>query len=79
MPALSQLMDIKRKRLLKALVRLGFRVEPSGGKGDHYKVIYRNEKAVIIDDFDSKMKLKYIVEEIEEISGITWEDIKREL
>jgi len=63
MPSLSELPgDIKRRKFTKALQRLGFVINRTGGKGDHCKAI-----------------LYYLVKEIELISGITWEDIKKNL
>jgi len=50
MPSLSELPgDIKRKKFAKALERLGFVINRTGGKGDHYKAIWsKNGKAVVI-------------------------------
>ena len=79
MPALSELQDVTRKQLLRALSRLGFRINHSGGKGSHCKATWRNEKCVTIPDFKNKVQSKYLLKEIEEISGVTWENIKEEL
>jgi len=47
MPSLSQLPgNINRKKFLRALVRLGFEVNLSGGKGDHQKLIGQPPKNV---------------------------------
>jgi predicted RNA binding protein YcfA (HicA-like mRNA interferase family) len=80
MPSLSELPgEIKRKKLTKALSRLGFIIDETGGNGSHYKAVWRNEKSVTLPYNLQKHTLKYILKEIEEISGITWEQIKEEL
>lgn len=40
--------DLNAKKLIRALVRLGFRIDETGGKGSHVKAVWRNEKMVII-------------------------------
>ena len=41
MPSLSKLPgEIKRNKLTKALKRLGFVINKSGGVGSHYKIIW---------------------------------------
>lgn len=80
MPAISKLRDINRGELIRALSRLGVSVSKRGGKGDHYKVTFKNQKSMPIDNFKCKIQLKYIVDEIEALScNITWEDIEKEL
>ncbi|MDP2638684.1 MAG: hypothetical protein Q8P06_00740 [Candidatus Azambacteria bacterium] len=80
MPSLSELPgEIKRRKFTKALERLGFVINRTGGKGDHYKAIWRNGKAVVIQCELRKDVLYYLLKEIELISGITWEDIKNKL
>ncbi len=81
MPSLSELpSEIKRKKFTKALDRLGFVVNSTGGKGDHYKAIWpKNGKAIIIQSELRKDVLRYLLKEIEQISGITWEDIRKNL
>lgn len=81
MPSLSELPgEIKRKKFTKALGRLGFTINRTGGKGDHYKAIWsKNGKAVVIQSKLRKDVLYYLLKEIEQISGITWEDIKNNL
>lgn len=81
MPSLSQLPgEIKRKKLTKALVRLGFVMDKKGGDGSHYKAKWpKNEKSVTIPYNINKYTLNYLLKEIETISGVTWEEIKREL
>jgi len=40
MPSLSELPgEIKRKKFIKALLRLGFIIDTRGGDGSHYKAI----------------------------------------
>ncbi len=80
MPSLSELPgDIKRKKFTKALERLGFVINWTGGKGDHCKAIWKNGKAFTIQCKLRKDVLSYLLKEIELISGITWEDIKNKL
>lgn len=81
MPSLSEIPDgINRTKFLKALRRLGFKIDMTGGKGSHCKVEWpRNGKSVTIKDNIHKQTLYYILKEIEKYSGITWEQIKKEL
>jgi hypothetical protein len=81
MPSLSQLPgDINRGKFIRALKRLGFEIDYSGGDGSHCKVLWpRTQKCVTIQHKLRKDVLKYVLKQIEEISDITWEDIKREL
>lgn len=80
MPSLSQLpSDLNRNKLIKALIRLGFRLDKTGGEGSHYKIICPNEKTVTIQYKLHKVMLKKALEEIERYSGITWEQIKKKL
>lgn len=71
--------DLSRKKLSKALVRLGFEVDKRGGDGSHYKVICPNQKVVTLQYKLHKQILKVILKEIERYSGVTWEQIKKEL
>jgi predicted RNA binding protein YcfA (HicA-like mRNA interferase family) len=81
MPSLSQLPgEIKRKKLTKALTRLGFVIDEKGGNGSHFKALWpRNQKSVTLPQDISKYTLYYLLKEIEITSGITWEDIQKEL
>ncbi len=81
MPSLSQLPgEIKRKKLTKALVRLGFMIDEKGGDGSHYKALWPStQKSITVPQDISKYTLYYLLKEIEIASGITWEDIKKEL
>ena len=78
MPSLSELPgEIKRKKFIKALERLGFVINKTGGSGSHYKAIWpKNGKAITIQSKLRKDVLYYLLREIEQISGITWGDIK---
>lgn len=81
MPSLNELPgNLNRKKLAKALQRLGFSISTKGGKGSHIKLIYTNQKTITIPSSDlCKNVLYYILKEIEEITEITWDDIKKEL
>lgn len=81
MPSLSELPgEIKRNKFTKALIRLGFCIDKRGGDGSHFKIIWPpTQKSVTLPSKLRKDVLKYIIKEIENISGKTWEDIKCEL
>ncbi|MEK7103491.1 MAG: type II toxin-antitoxin system HicA family toxin [Patescibacteria group bacterium] len=81
MPSLSELPgEIKRKQFINALRRIGFVIDEIGGNGSHYKAVWpRTHKSVTIPAYLPKQVLKYILKEIESQSGITWEDIQKEL
>ena len=81
MPSLSDLPgELKRKKLTKALKRLGFCIDETGGDGSHCKVVWPlRQKAVILPQELRKQVLLYVLKEIEACSGVTWEDIRREL
>lgn len=81
MPSLSQLPgEVKRKKLTKALARLGFVINEKGGDGSHYKAVWpRTQKSVTIPQDISKYTLYYLLKEIEIASGLTWDDIQKEL
>jgi predicted RNA binding protein YcfA (HicA-like mRNA interferase family) len=81
MPSLSQLPgEIKRKKLTRALTRLGFIIDEKGGSGSHYKALWpSSQKSITLPYNISKYTLYYLLKEIELISGITWEEIKNEL
>ncbi|PIS07456.1 hypothetical protein COT78_03545 [Candidatus Berkelbacteria bacterium CG10_big_fil_rev_8_21_14_0_10_43_13] len=74
MPSLSEIPDgINRTKFLKALGRLGFKVNTIGGKGSHVKVEYKNGKTITVPDKIHKQTLYYILKEIESYSGVTWD------
>ena len=81
MPSLSELpSDLKRKRFIRALRRLGFIVDESGGNGSHYKATWpKTQKSITIQYEFRKDVLYEILKDIEGYSGITWEDIKKHL
>lgn len=81
MPSLSQLPgNLARKKFIKALARLGFVISKKGGDGSHFKIIWpKNNKSVTVQKDIRKDVLYYLLKEIETISGVTWEDIKKEL
>ncbi len=81
MPSLSQLPgEIKRKKLTKALTRLGFVINEKGGDGSHCKALWPpTQKSVTIPQDINKYTLYYLLKEIETASHITWEDIQQQL
>ncbi len=81
MPSRSDLPgEIKRKRFIRALRRLGFIIDKTGGDGSHYKAIWpQTQKMIIIQSKLRKDVLYYLLKEIEQCSGITWENINKEL
>lgn len=81
MPSRSQLPgEIKRKKFIKSLRRLGFEISESGGDGSHYKVTWpATQKSLTIQSDLRKDVLYYALKEIEKCSGIRWEDIKKNL
>ncbi len=81
MPSRSKLPgNIKRKKLTKALKRLGFEIDKSGGSGSHFKIICPGtHKCIILPKRLDKDVLQYIISDIEEYSNITWEDISENL
>ncbi len=81
MPSLSQLPgEIKRKKLTKAIARLGFIIDEKGGDGSHYKALWsKNQKSITLPYNINKYTLYYLLKEIESVSGITWDEIKNQL
>lgn len=81
MPPLSQLpSDLKRIKFINALKRLGFLIDKTGGAGSHFKIIWpATQKSVTVQQELRKDVLNYLLKEIEQISGITWEQIKEKL
>jgi predicted RNA binding protein YcfA (HicA-like mRNA interferase family) len=81
MPSHSELPgEIKRNKFIKALIRLGFIINKTGGDGSHYKAIWpRTQKSITIPSHLRKDVLYYLLKEIEQISGLNWENIKREM
>jgi len=81
MPSLSKLPDnLKRKKLCRALERLGFEINTKGGNGSHIKAIcIRNQKVVIIPEPLKKHVLYYVLKQLQQIGGVTWKDIQEYL
>ncbi len=64
----------------KALQRLGFIIDESGGSGSHYKATWpQTQKSITIPNNLPKQVLKYVLNEIEEYSRIDWNKIKEML
>ncbi|MFH1146045.1 MAG: hypothetical protein V1707_03740 [bacterium] len=71
---------ISRQRLVGALRRLGFEIMMEGGKGSHCKAVWSvNQKMVVIPVQLPKHVLRYVVKEIETVSGIVPAKIEEEL
>jgi predicted RNA binding protein YcfA (HicA-like mRNA interferase family) len=81
MPPRSELPgDLNRGKFLKALRRLGFVIDMSGGDGSHCKIIWpKTQKFVTIQQDLRKDVLYYVLKEIEEKCGVTWDEIGNEL
>jgi len=81
MPPRSELPgSIQRKAFIRALVRLGFQIDETGGNGSHYKMTWPpSQKCITVQQRLDKDVLYYLLKEIETYSGVTWEDIKKEL
>ena len=63
-------------KFLKALKRLGFEINKVGGKGGHVKVVWPpTQKSITVISDLRKDVLYYLLKEIENISGITWDQI----
>jgi predicted RNA binding protein YcfA (HicA-like mRNA interferase family) len=78
MSTLSELPgSIKRKKFARGLRRVGFVENKKGGKGNHSKFIWKNNKHVTVPERIDKDVLYYILKEVEEISGVTWDEIKK--
>ena len=81
MPPHSELPgELKRKKFTKALRRLGFSIDERGGDNSHYKATWPpTQKSITIPYKLPKEVLSYVLKEIERYSGMTWDDIRREL
>ena len=72
--------EIKRKKFVRALIRLGFEIDKSGGDGSHYLATWKKtQKSITIQCKLRKDVLYYLVKEIERYTDLTWDDIKKEL
>ena len=81
MPSRSELPgEVKRRKFIRALTRVGFVIDVTGGAGSHYKATWpKNQKLVTIPSDLRKDVLYYILKSIEEVSGVTWEIIRDNL
>jgi hypothetical protein len=81
MPPRSELPgSIHRISFLRALVRLGFEIDEKGGDGSHCKATWPpTQQCVTIQQRLDKDVLYYLLKEIERHSGITWEEIQKEM
>ena len=81
MPSHSELPgEIKRRKFIKALKRLGFIINTKGGDGSHIKAIWPStEKSITLPSKIRKDVLYYILKEVEQYSKITWNEIKKKL
>jgi len=84
MPPLSDLPgDLPRNKFLKALKRVGFIVDTSGGDGSHAMIIWpsTNKSVTIPHQMIPKQVLHYLLKEIHSVTigEVSWERIKQEL
>lgn len=84
MPPLSELPGtLPREKLLRALRRVGFLIDMSGGDGSHVMVNWpsTNKSVTIPHRMIPKQALKYLLKEIEIVTleRVTWEKIKEGL
>ena len=80
MPSRSELPgEISKDKFLRALKRIGFESDPTGGKGSHIKVVWPpTQKSVTVIGDLRKDVLYYLLKEIEVVTlaKVTWEQIK---
>lgn len=81
MPPLSTpLEEIKRKKFIRALQQVGFDVNGTRGNGSHYKATWpKIQKSITIQYKLPKEVLYHALKEIELCSGVTWDEIKKQL
>jgi predicted RNA binding protein YcfA (HicA-like mRNA interferase family) len=81
MPPLSELpSDLSSDKLIRALVRLGFVEDRTGGKGSHRKMIWpSSQKSLTVMHKLHKHAVKYVIEQALIVSGAEWEELKKEL
>ena len=81
MPSRSELPGfLPRQKLIKALNKVGFTVNIFGGKGNHFKIIWPStQKSITIPSGLEKHALYYVLKEIESCSGVSWDEIRKEL
>lgn len=71
---------LPRRKLVKALRGVGFKIDTAGGKGNHVKITWpATQKSITIPSGVEKQTLRYVLKEIELYSGITWDQIRGEL
>ncbi len=71
--------DVAPERIIRALKRLGFVISTKGGKGSHVKATWKNEKSITIQRNLHKAATRSLLQQIENISGVTSEQIREEL
>ena len=54
-------------------------IDKRGGDGSHYKATWKNEKAITIQYDFRKDVLYEVLKEIKAISGVDWDEIKKNL
>lgn len=81
MPPLSQIKDgLTQKQICKALVRLGFYIDYTGGNGSHALAEWpKNGKCLTIPYHMNKHVVRYICKQMEEISDCTWDELRSQL
>lgn len=81
MPSRSELPgNLRFSKFINALKRCGFIINTTGGKGSHCKIIWpATQKSVTVIQDLRKDVLYYLLKEIEQISGVTWDQIKENL
>lgn len=81
MPPRSELPgELSRTKFLRALVRLGFVIDPTGGDGSHCKIVWPGSgKSITCPQELRKDVLYYVLKEIETKFEVSWEAIKKEL
>ena len=74
--------NIKRKKLIPALKRLGFEIDTRGGDGSHCKVTWpQTQKVLTIQQRIDKAVLSRLLKQVEKITNrkVTAEDIMKEI
>lgn len=61
-------------------MRAGFIIDTKGGNGSHIKAIWpQNQKVIVIQQRLQKQTLSYVLKEIEQVTGVTWDDLRKYL
>ena len=81
MPSRSQIPgNLNRRKFLRAIIRCGFLIDMTGGDGSHCKATWPcTQKSVTIQKDLRKDVLHYVLKDLEEYSGVTWDDIRKHL